>query len=281
MPGDDVVDAILNDTHSGQEEPQAITEDITSFSGEEQKQRMDKAEKEALKNYKKSVKKRKKEKAERNGCLFRFVWLAMVALVAVVLGMFLVTGVNDLLAVSRAEENKTLVTIPEHATLDQVTEILSENGVINEPFFFKAYAKVTKSTEGFLPGSYNMDTNMDYEAILNYLLYNSGPREVVSVQFQEGLTVRECANLLQEKRVCKAEDFMKACNSDAFDEDYDFIAAIGKDEDRVYKLEGYLFPDTYVFYVNEEAEEVVVKFLDNFNKRYLRIKQNFPATMRK
>ena len=196
MPGDDVVDAILNDTHSGQEEPQAITEDITSFSGEEQKQRMDKAEKEALKNYKKSVKKRKKEKAERNGCLFRFVWLAMVALVAVVLGMFLVTGVNDLLAVSRAEENKTLVTIPEHATLDQVTEILSENGVINEPFFFKAYAKVTKSTEGFLPGSYNMDTNMDYEAILNYLLYNSGPREVVSVQFQEGLTVRECANLL-------------------------------------------------------------------------------------
>ena len=59
MPGDDVVDAILNDTHSGQEEPQAITEDITSFSGEEQKQRMDKAEKEALKNYKKSVKKRK------------------------------------------------------------------------------------------------------------------------------------------------------------------------------------------------------------------------------
>lgn len=277
MPEDDAVDAILNDAYSGQEEPQPITEDITSFSGEEQKQRMDKAEKEALKNYKKSVKKRKKEKAERNGCIFKFVWLSMVILVAVVLGMFLVTGVNDLLAISRSEENKTLVTIPENATLDQVTEILSENGVINEPFFFKLYAKVTKSTEGFLPGSYNMDTNMDYEAILNYLLYNSGPREVVSVQFQEGMSVRECAKLLEKKRVCKAEDFMKACNSDAFDEDYDFIAAIGENKDRVYKLEGYLFPDTYVFYVNEDAQDVVIKLLDNFNKKVFKNKTKYPG----
>lgn len=266
LPEDDAVDAILQGSMSAEEEP-AIKEDITSFSGEEQKQRMDKAEKEALKNYKKSEKKRKKEKAERNGCMFRFVWLAMIVLVAVVLGQFLITGVNDLLAISRADENKTLVTIPENATLEQVTEILDENGVINEPFFFKAYASLTKSTEGFLPGSYNMETNMDYEAILNYLLYNSGPKEVVSVQFQEGLTVRECAALLEEKRVCKAKDFMEACNSDDFDEDYEFIKAIGENENRVYKLEGYLFPDTYVFYVNEDANDVVIKFLDNFNKK--------------
>lgn len=250
---------------------------ITSFSGEEQKQKMDREEKEALKNYKKSEKKRKKAKAERNGCMFKFVWLAMVVLVGAVLGQFFITGVNDLLAVSRSEENESLVVIPENATIDQVAEILTEGGVINEPFFFKAYATLTKSTEGFVPGSYNMDTNMDYEAILNYLLYNSGPREVVSVQFTEGLTVRECGQLLEENRVCGMDEFLEACNSDVFDEEYEFIASISENEDRVYKLEGYLFPDTYIFYVNEDPDEVIRKFLDNFNKKCFKNTTVYPG----
>ncbi|MGN0551021.1 MAG: endolytic transglycosylase MltG [Acutalibacteraceae bacterium] len=240
---------------------------ITSYSGEQQKQKMDREEKEALKNYKKTVKRRKKAKAERNGCMFKIVWLSMVLLMAGVLGSFLITGVNDLLAISRSEENEVLVTIPENASLDEVSEILSENGIINEEFFFKAYATITKSTEGFLPGTYNMETNMDYEAILNYLLYNSGPKDYVSVQFTEGMTVLECAKKLEENNVCKIKDFVEACNSDEFDEDYPFIKQIGKVEGREYKLEGYLFPDTYIFYLNEKPENVIEKFLDNFNKK--------------
>lgn len=39
------------------------------------------------------------------------------------------------------------------------------------------------------------------------------------------------------------------------------------DEERIYPLEGYLFPGTYEFYTNSSGETVVRKFLDNFNAR--------------
>lgn len=267
------------------EQLQADEAVISSYSDEEKRKIMDQADKENLKAYKKSVKKRCKKKARRNGCMFKLVWLVMVIFVAVLLGMFFIRGTNDMLAISRGagvttvstepgstgqpvqKVNSVSIDIPENATLDEVTDILYENGVINEPFFFKLYANVTKSGEHFLEGSYLMDTNMDYEAILNFLIYNSGPKSTVSVRFTEGMNAREIASLLQENGVCKMDKFLDACNSNDYDEEYEFLQEIDNADERYYKLEGYLFPDTYTFFVNDNIDNVVCKFLDNFYKK--------------
>ncbi|MGN1112319.1 MAG: endolytic transglycosylase MltG [Acutalibacteraceae bacterium] len=261
---------------------------ISSYSDEEIKKSMNLADEASLKAYKKSVKKRCKKKAKRNGCMFKLVWLVMVVFVAVLLGMFLIRGTNDMLGINRGAGATTVSTdasgtpgssaaankvetvnidIPANATLDQVTDILVENGVIKEPLFFKLYATVTKSGEPFLEGTYLMETNMDYEAILNFLIYNSGPKSTVSVRFTEGMSARQIAKLLQENGVCKMDKFLEACASDDFDEQYDFIKAIDNADERYYKLEGYLFPDTYTFFVNDSVDNVVEKFLDNFHKK--------------
>ena len=246
--------------------------DLTSYTDEKTKEDMLKKEQQVIRKQRKHVRKRKKEKAEKNRFMFRLVWLTMVLVVGSVLGTFFVTGLYDFLAIDRSklEETEVLITIPKNADLEEVTDILSKNKVINEPFFFKTYAQITNSTEGFLPGTYKIETNLDYEALLNQLLYNSGPKDYVSVQFTEGLTVRECAEILEENNVCESKEFLKACNSNVFDEDYEFIKDIGKVKNRIYKLEGYLFPDTYIFYLNEDVENVITKFLDNFNKKVIK-----------
>lgn len=276
------------------EELSADEDVISSYSDEEKKKIMDLADEEQLKAYKKSVKKRCKKKARRNGCMFKLVWLVMVVFVAVLLGMFFVRGTNDMLGISRGagattvatdssgsgtaaqaqKKTKASVEIPANATLDEVTDILVENGVIKEPLFFKLYANVTKSGEPFLEGSYQMDTDMDYEAILNFLIYNAGPKETVSVRFTEGMSARQIAALLQENGVCSMDKFLEACNSDAYDGDYEFLQEIDNSSKRYYKLEGYLFPDTYTFFVNDDIDNVVEKFLDNFyNKIYVETKR--------
>lgn len=269
------------------EEEQAEDDDIiSSYSDEELRKKMDLADKEQLKEYKKSVKKRVRKKAKRNGCMFKLVWLVMVVFVATLLGLFLIRGTNDMLAINRgalqstvttdaengtAEENSSVkkvnVDISANATLDEVTDILVENGIINEPMFFKLYTSITKSGEPFLEGSFELETNMDYEAILNCLLYDAGPKSTVTVCFTEGMSVRDMARELEENNVCKMDKFLEACNSDDFDDDYDFIAAIENDDQRYYKLEGYLFPDTYTFYVNDDVNSVIEKFLDNFENK--------------
>ena len=53
-----------------------------------------------------------------------------------------------------------------------------------------------------------------------------------------------------------------------FSEDYDFIKSIPNKEKRFRVLEGYMYPDTYEFYVGENASSVARRFLDNFKNRW-------------
>lgn len=83
----------------------------------------------------------------------------------------------------------------------------------------------------------------------------------VRVTFPEGYTVYQMAQLLQENKVCSAEDFMKAADTPV-----DGIEINNADE-RVFLLEGYLFPDTYDFYIGEDAQSVVKRFIKNYNSK--------------
>ncbi len=87
----------------------------------------------------------------------------------------------------------------------------------------------------------------------------------VTVTFPEGLTVPECAKLLEENGVCAAGDFLAAVNSPAGD--FPYLQLIENPQQRPFLLEGYIFPDTYEFYYNMDANSVLKKFLDNFEQK--------------
>lgn len=89
--------------------------------------------------------------------------------------------------------------------------------------------------------------------------------DTVTVMLREGLTVPEMAAILEENGVCAAADFIDAVQNGEYD--YDFVRAIPADPNRAYRLEGYLFPDTYEFYVDSTATKVVNRLLKNFQKR--------------
>ena len=90
----------------------------------------------------------------------------------------------------------------------------------------------------------------------------------VTVTFPEGMTVPEYAGLLEENGVCSAESFISACRT--FWPQYEFLNDIKNPQERPFLLEGYLFPDTYEFYLNMDAMQVVPKFLDNFATKLTR-----------
>jgi len=108
---------------------------------------------------------------------------------------------------------------------------------------------------------------MDYEAILSALRSGQALTETVTVQFKEGMSVMQIAEALEDKKVCKADKFLSYCNSHDFDEEYSFLKDIPENDQCVYRLEGYLFPDTYEFFIGESADDAVRRFLDNFNQK--------------
>lgn len=91
----------------------------------------------------------------------------------------------------------------------------------------------------------------------------------VTVTFPEGFTLLQIAERLEENGVCTAEDFCRATQEAAL-ADYPFVADIpltdkeGQPNGRVWRLEGYLFPDTYEFYRDCGGQAALRRFLDNF-----------------
>lgn len=252
-------------------QPEKSPDNLVSHSGQKLEQMpavLTKEEKKAQRLAWKAEKKRKKKKAKKNGCLFKIVWIIMIALVSVVLAQYILVGVNDMLAIKRPEYTVT-VDIPSGSTLDEVADILAEKHVVDRPDFFKLYATLTRSSKKrvFTKGTFEMKTNMDYEAIINYIQTQSNRKDIVEITFYEGETVQQYAQKLEEKNVCKADEFLEACNSDDFDEDYPFLKEITNKDKRYYKLEGYLFPDTYDFYEEEKPEDTINRFLTNYNRK--------------
>jgi len=85
-----------------------------------------------------------------------------------------------------------------------------------------------------------------------------------TVTFPEGFNVVQIAERLEENGVCSAQDFIALTN------DADYVSSLGyaftdfiPDSQRAFLLEGYLFPDTYEFYLNDSPENVLKKILRN------------------
>lgn len=245
--------------------------EINSYSDSNTKKRIERESKKALKQQSKENKRIEKNKAKRNQKMFKWVWLTMVVIIGIVISQVILVGVNDLLAINREENAKTVrISIPADPTIEQIADILAKNGVIDRPEYFTVYANITTDENDFRQGEYEIETDKDYEAIINFLQSNVNRTDIVTVQLTEGMNVLEIANKLHEEGVTSdIQEFLDMCNSDVFDEDFTFLSEIKNKDKRYYKLEGYLFPDTYDFYINEDPQSSIYKLLSNYeNKVY-------------
>lgn len=93
-------------------------------------------------------------------------------------------------------------------------------------------------------------------------------KPTVRVTFPEGLTLIEVAEKLEENNVCSASDFMALTTDAAYLSTLDYKILEGIDtENTAYYIEGFIFPDTYDFYVGESAEKALSRFLGNLDAK--------------
>ena len=213
------------------------------------------------------------KKNKYNRYFFRTVWIVMLCLISILMSRYILIGVDDMLAIGY-ESVPIQVEIPENANINSVSKILKKNGIIKEEEFFKLYTYLTRSKKKFIPGSYELNKSMDYQAILNHIQSESNVRDIIEVTFTEGMNIIECSELLEKSGICDKDEFLNCCNSEKFEDKYSFLKEISNAKDRVYKLEGYLFPDTYKFYRGEKVENIITKMLNNYKKRVLEYTTN-------
>lgn len=210
-------------------------------------------------------KKKKKKKGMR--ALRSAILAAFILVVSIILALIIITYGRDILGINN-DNTKKIVTIPTGADTAEIAEVLEDEGIITYPALFKIFAGLSGKDASFTAGDHELRPDMAYDTIFENLASPSlGSKDVVDIAFPEGITLVEAAELLEEQEVCKADEFMDYFNNKSkfgltYEEHLPSFT-----NDKFYKMEGYLFPDTYQFYTNMDVDLVCQKILRNFNDK--------------
>lgn len=167
---------------------------------------------------------------------------------------------EDVLALNKVYKEVTF-TITAEEDFDGVTDRLKEEGMIEYKLLFKLFATITHKKDSFSVGSYTLNTDMDYRALLSGISANSANRSVVTVTVPEGYTIDQIFNLLVEKGVARSLDELQEAAAN-HDYAFDFLQDIPLGD--YHRLEGYLMPATYEFYTPHDPIYAINKFLVYF-----------------
>ena len=203
--------------------------------------------------YDPKAKEKRKKKVLMNW-LTTIIWVSCVLAVSVFIAYFALSSINDLVGFSK-QSHEAEVIIPEGATLGEIANILKDNGIIDEPFTFEVYARVKKMQNRLYAGTYTLNSNLGYDQIFLQLRSKELERKTVTLTFYEGMTASQIAKKLEENGVCGYDEFMEVVDTASFD--YEFESMMGTSEYIYYKWEGYLFPDTYEFYLDTKPRSVL------------------------
>ena len=198
----------------------------------------------------------------KTGCFGGIMYFIFVVSISIILASLAWMAASDVLALNKPEHTAT-VTIPYDFTISDVSRILRDAGIIRYRFLFHIYSGLTNAEERIDPGTFELGTHLDYRAIVQKLRFGGRAQLRTTITFPEGFTVRQIFERLEEHQVARASDLMYA----AANVDFQFPFLEGLPFGYHSRLEGFLFPDTYEFFLGMTPEAAISIFLRNFNRR--------------
>ncbi len=154
-----------------------------------------------------------------------------------------------------------IVTISEGALLSEISTDLKQKSVIRSEFIFKTLVTLSSGDRGALAGDYFFENKLSIWSISKTVskgIYGLTPQRIT---VPEGITIYETADLFE------TDLFEKTFTE--FDS-VEFLALVKEKE-------GYLFPDTYFFLPNVEAEQIVREMEKNFENKVAEIEEEILA----
>ncbi len=223
----------------------------------------------------------------RLGCLGGIMYATFILCLSVALACFAWMAACDILALNKGDTKMSVVLSDDYfseeevdvldeegnvvgsetvllADISAVSQLLRDSGIIEYPWLFKIFAQVSNADKKIDPGTYELSTRYDYRALVKNLQKSTGLKEIRdAVTFPEGYTMYQIFHKLEAEGVCSVEDLYDA----AANYHYDFSFLDDSTLGDARRLEGFIFPNTYDFYVGESASSVISKFLNTFHRQ--------------
>ena len=227
-----------------------------------------------------------RRREQRSGCLGGFMYFLFIVCLSVGLAFFAWMAASDAFALNKnhfdttvtlptavftteeipvtKEDGSTDVKTVSHADIEYVSDALYQAGLIHYRWLFEFYCSLSHADTKFDPGEYELKSSYDYRALVQNMRAGAGGITTVDVTIPEGFTIQEIFRRLEENKVAPYDSFVEAASGYAFN--YDFLPDASYAD--MTRLEGFLYPDTYQFYVGMEASSAINKLLNNFYYKF-------------
>lgn len=185
-------------------------------------------------------------------------WILLAIVLVGLAGAVYIVNVVNTIGSQVLIEKDTLFQVKEEENWKDIVNNLKKQNIISKTdgiYFYINFRKLTPK-----PATYNITTNMNTDQVIKMISRGLLTKPEVTITIPEGSDIYTIGDILASGLKFSRSDFIKA--TEEFDTtQYDFI------ENK--SLQGYLYPDTYRFFDDSTAEEVIIKMLSNFQKKAL------------
>ncbi len=215
-----------------------------------------------------------KKKRKNGGTLKAIIWIIVIIAISLGFAYGIVRVIADFLGIGFdlnngfGREGYVELTIEKGSNTTKIADQLVDAGIINCPHVFRLYSKLNHYDGQYKYGVFILKKDVGYGDLADSLMNDGYKAKTVSVQIPAASSVQEIAALMEKNHICHESDFLALSGDFALgiknlntiyqqrftytDFDYEFLKDIPKSSK--YRLDGYLFPDTYEFLCHEEKE---------------------------
>jgi len=137
------------------------------------------------------------------------------------------------------------ITIEKGAGLAEISNKLKKEGLVKNKYAFALYARAFNKSKKIKYGKYLFNEPVSVFALVGRLTKGEFGFKPIKVTITEGLTIKDISELFGDFENFDKEEFLE----------------------KTANLEGYLFPDTYLFLPFAETEQIIDTMTDNFKKK--------------
>ncbi len=188
-------------------------------------------------------------------------FLIFVFLVISALGL-----IGEFLSITKYQGETIVFHIDEGSYASEVADELEELKVIKSKYTFLVRHKLLPDSKSSVyHGDHIIRKGMSLGDVLKEVTSMPEKNDTITLSIPEGYSAEMIALKAEEAGLCTYNEFIEAMKDDDFD--YEFIKHI-PDGEYKYKLEGFLFPNTYEFFKDDGAHKIIDKMLSTFEREY-------------
>lgn len=177
------------------------------------------------------------------------------------LGVYLELRRGDVESPAGSDPRLVPFTVHPGETPADIGRHLQAQGLIRDAELFRLRVKQRGVGQRLEAGEYELQATMTLDEIINKL--QRGRLRATTITIPEGWRLEQVAEYLSQQNIGSQQDFLRLARSSQFDSGFAWL----RERPAGSTLEGYLFPDTYQIEATATISDVVLRLLQNFDRR--------------